>query len=427
MELLIVVKLILIAVFILMGAYFNAVETAILSISGLGLTGMKEKHPKISKCLTAWETNPDNLIVTILVGNNLMSIGAGVLSVSLALDFAGRWFIYFIPFIVVVLVLMFSDIAPKIYSRLNAEAVCISGIPLLIFFSKLFFPVTNILVRFAKSFMRLIRIHERSESPFLSKEELQILLNSDTEPITDSSADSSLGLSRQEKKMFSNILLFGERRVQEVMVPRPEIFAIDYNTGLDEIINRVLTSKYSRIPVYKGSLDNIIGVIYAKDLILTWQNRKLFVLDDIIRPAYFVPENILVDNLIREFKSGKHHLAVVVDEYGVAQGLITVEDIVEEIVGEIYDEYDIREKPITDFPCAASTNWVVKATRSIHKVNEELKLGVQPTRAFTTVGGWVLTLFKKIPAPGEKIVWKEFTIEIVDADRKKIKIVKITK
>ena len=224
--------------------------------------------------------------------------------------------------------------------------------------------------------------------------------------------------------MFSNILLFGERRIQDVMIPRTEIFAIDYNTDLDQIISRVLTSKYSRIPVYKGSIDNIIGVIYAKDLILTWQNRKLFILDDIIRPAYFMPENVLVDNLIREFKTGRHHMAVVVDEYGVTQGLITVEDVVEEIVGEIYDEYDIREKSITDIP---GTNLVIKATRSIHKVNEELKLGVPPTRAFTTVGGWVLTLFKKIPSQGEKIKWKEFTIEIIEADRKKVKTIKITK
>ncbi|OGS21697.1 MAG: hypothetical protein A2252_11440 [Elusimicrobia bacterium RIFOXYA2_FULL_39_19] len=421
MDTIIVIKLILLFMFISAGAYFSGIETSLLSLTGLGLTGIKNKYPKIIKCLNVWETNPDILIATILVGTNLTNIGAGVISISLSLDTAkvlgsSHWLVLSIPLIAIVLILIFSEIAPKVYSRFHPEAICIRAIPSLIFFSKIISPVTIFLVALTRHIMKFFKIHKSLESPFITKDELQHLLHTDTE--------SSLGLSKQEKRLFSNILEFAERRIQEVMIPRTEIFAIDYNLGIDAIVNKVLSSKFSRIPVYKGTQDNIIGIIYTKDLILTWPNRKLFILEDLVRPAYFVPENILVDNLIREFKSGKHHMAIVVDEYGVTQGLITVEDVVEEIVGEIYDEYDIREKTIVDLP---SNNWIIKATESINKVNSELNLEIPQLKTYTTFGGWVLTLFKRIPYIGEKTKWKDFTLEIVDADRKRIKKIKVIK
>src|SRR3989339_328180 len=222
MEIVILLKLALMFCCILMGAFFSGIETALLSVSGLGLTGIKEKHPKTSKCLLVWETNPDNLMATILVGNNLVNIGAGVVSVSLSLDFAlkfgqSHWLVYSTPMFVLVMILMFSEIVPKIFSRFNPEAVCVSGIPLLVFFSKIFQPATNVLVAIARNVMRLLNIHEKTESPFLSKEELQVLMGSETEP------DAGLGLSKHERKMFGNILRFAERRIQDAMIPRTDI------------------------------------------------------------------------------------------------------------------------------------------------------------------------------------------------------------
>ena len=222
--------------------------------------------------------------------------------------------------------------------------------------------------------------------------------------------------------MLKNILSFAERKIYEVMIPRSEIFAVESGEKLEEIISKVISSKFSRIPVYKDSIDNIIGVIYSKDLIIAQRNKQLYVLEDIIRPAYFVPESASVDSILNEFKSGRQHLAIVVDEYGSTVGLVTIEDIVEEIVGEIYDEYDITEKTIIPLP---EGSWLIRADESINRVNDELKLNLPSHKEFNTIAGWLLSVFGKIPKAGEKIHWKNIEVEILEADRKRIKKVKL--
>jgi len=423
----ILIKFFMLLFFLVMAAYFAGTETALLSISGTGLSNLKEKNKKLIKCITFWENQPNDVLASLLIGTNLSCIGAGVVSTSLAIDFSKKLNISesFLTFVftlfVTILILIFGEIFPKVYSRFHSEQVCGFGIGPLVFFSNFFKPLTNLLVGISETIMKIIKIHEKKESPFLTKSEIKVLLSSE---IDSQDATLSIGLPKSEKKILSNILAFAERKIRDVMVPVNEIFAVDYNSGLDQIIEKVLSSKYSRVPVYKGSIDNIVGIIYAKDIILTWRDRRVFVLDDIIRGVYFVPENMSVDGLLRDFRTGKQHMAIVVDEYGRTLGLVTVEDLVEEIVGEIYDEYDIREKTIIELPTG---EWLIKGNESINKINDELKLNLPVGEDFNTVAGLVLKIFGKIPGQGEKTIWNNIKIEIVESDRRRVKKVKLTK
>ncbi|MBU2567545.1 MAG: hemolysin family protein, partial [Elusimicrobia bacterium] len=230
--------------------------------------------------------------------------------------------------------------------------------------------------------------------------------------------------SKKDYRMLTNILRFTETKIKDVMVPRSDVFAIDYGAGFDNAVEHVLASRYSRVPVYKGTVDNVTGIIYAKDLIISRRTSSLFVLDDLIRPAYFVPETAPIGSLLHEFRQGRHHLAIVVDEYGLMTGLITIEDIVEEIVGEVYDEYDIHEQRIIESP---SGGWIVGAREPISYINSELKINLPQSESFSTIAGWIISVSGRIPSVGEKLNWKNTTIEIIEADRKKVSRVKITK
>jgi putative hemolysin len=223
--------------------------------------------------------------------------------------------------------------------------------------------------------------------------------------------------------MLANILSFADRKILQAMIPRSDVFAVDASQNMEAIITQVLSSRYSRVPVYRRSLDNIIGIIYTKDLTVAVRNQKLFLLDDIIRPAYFVPESAAVSNVLREFKQGRRHLAIVVDEYGTTSGLVTIEDLVEEIVGEIYDEYDVAEQKVARMP---DGSWVVYGDETVINVNEKLNLRFSSPDA-TTINGFVLSKMGHIPQSGESLVIDNASIIVLESDSKRIKKLRIKK
>jgi putative hemolysin len=198
---------------------------------------------------------------------------------------------------------------------------------------------------------------------------------------------------------------------------------VNLDQPTEKIIEQMIEKEYSRVPVFRGNLDNIVGIIYSKDLALAWRGGALFVIDDLVRPAYFVPGSARVDKVLREFKAGHQHMAIVVDEFGSTIGLATIEDLVEEIVGEIWDEYDIQESAIFPLP---GGGWMIKASESLKKINDELALGL-PMNDFDTLNGWALDLFGKIPVAGESLRWGTLEVTVDDADKKKILRLKIKK
>jgi CBS domain containing-hemolysin-like protein len=235
--------------------------------------------------------------------------------------------------------------------------------------------------------------------------------------------DDSMSISGPARVIMKNILDFGKTRISSIMVPRSQVQAVNLDQDPGLVIDRIIEKEYSRVPVFRGNLDNIVGIIYSKDLTHAWRGGSLFVIEDLIRPAYFVPETARIDQVLREFRTGHQHMALIVDEFGSTIGLATIEDIIEKIVGEIWDEYDIQEKNVFPMP---DGSYLIRASQTLESVNRELNFNL-PVREFTTVSGWVLDLFGRIPKIGETVAWGEFEIEIVDADRKKIGKIKIRK
>ena len=415
----ITIKFILLFILTGVSAYFSGIETAITSLSTFSLRNLKEKYPKSKIYFEFWEKRPNELISTILVCNNLAIIGTSVIATSLALDFVEvfdapkHYALLLFPVAVTLFLLFFGEIIPKITARYRSDRVAVWGLPMLVRVNNALNPLNRLLIRISE---RLIGIFGRryvTEDPFLSPEELRFLLSSkDTLPLPDT-----------QRAMMKNILEFGKKRINQVMVPRTEIQAVDLAQDTKLVIEQIIDKEYSRVPVYRGSMDNIVGIVYSRDLALAWRNGSLFLIEDLIRPVTFVPDSAHVDRVLRDFKTSHNHMALVVNEFGSTVGLVTIEDLVEELVGEVWDEYDIQEKRIISLPDGSH---LLKGTESLAYINHELKLTL-PANDFATVNGWVLDLFGKIPKAGDTVRWDDLSIEIVDADKKKVLRVRIKK
>ena len=415
----ILIKAFIFLVSLTMLAYFAGTETALTSLTTISIAKIKKERPLFSETLGFWENKPNEVLATILVGTNLCLVANGVIAASIAVDLLGfvglsRSLVFAAASLCsILLTLVVGDIIPKIYSRYKPEAVTLFGLPLLVRISKSASGFNRFVIRISEWILSLFGQRATKEKPFLQPEELKILLTS----------DETIPLSTPARKMMKNIIDFAKTRISQVMIPRDKISAVSLDQPPEKIIDQIIEKEYSRVPVYRGNLDNIVGIIYSKDLALAWRGGSLFVIDDLIRPAYFVPGSARLDKVLREFKTGHQHMAVVVDEFGSTMGLATIEDLVEEIVGEIWDEYDIQENTIFPLP---EGGWMIKAGESLKKINDELSLGL-PAGDFDTLNGWALDIFGRIPKAGETVRWGSLEIEVVDTDKKKILRLKIKK
>lgn len=248
----------------------------------------------------------------------------------------------------------------------------------------------------------------------LSEEDLKEVLEAGT---------ISGALDRTEHELIKSILEFTDTTAREIMVPRPDIVALDISIPTEILIRKVIDEGYSRLPVYSGSIDKIIGIIYSKDLLSLLEHRDLIILHDIIRPAYFVPQSKKISQLLREFQQNKIHLAIVVDEFGGTEGILTMEDIIEEIVGEIHDEYDEVQKPVEQ---AVDGSTIVDANISIHDFNEQFRTNIPETVDYDTLAGFLQKLTGRLPELNEEIKHLDFTFKIVNKTARRIRQVKVT-
>ncbi|HWP81262.1 MAG TPA: hemolysin family protein [Bacteroidota bacterium] len=248
----------------------------------------------------------------------------------------------------------------------------------------------------------------------LSEEDLKEVLEAGT---------ISGALDRTEHELIKSILEFTDTTAREIMVPRPDIVALDISIPTEILIRKVIDEGYSRLPVYSGSIDRIIGIIYSKDLLSLLEHRDLIILHDIIRPAYFVPQSKKISQLLREFQQNKIHLAIVVDEFGGTEGILTMEDIIEEIVGEIHDEYDEVQKPVEQ---AVDGSTIVDANISIHDFNEQFRANIPETVDYDTLAGFLQKLTGRLPELNEEIKHLDFTFKIVNKTARRIRQVKVT-
>jgi CBS domain containing-hemolysin-like protein len=247
----------------------------------------------------------------------------------------------------------------------------------------------------------------------LSEEDLKEVLEAGTR---------SGALDRTEHELITSILEFTDTTAREIMVPRPDVVALDISLPTEVLIRRVIDEGYSRLPVFKGTLDNIVGIIYSKDLLSLLEHRDLILLHDIIRPAYFVHQSKKISQLLREFQQNKVHLAIVVDDSGGTEGIVTMEDIIEEIVGEIHDEYDEIQKPIQ---AAQDGALIVNANISIHDFNEQFSAELPEAPDYNTLAGFLQKYTGRLPELNEEILYSNFTFKIVQKTARRIRQVQV--
>ena len=327
-------SLLLIVVLLCCSALASGSETALFSLSPTQLDRIRKRHTHTNEAIMRLLSNQDRLLATILIANNLVNIFIIALCNNLidkVVDFNSAGWEFTIKTVVVTFILLlFGEIIPKVYANYNPYGLSrIVALPL-VFLTRLLKPLSFVLVRYSDAIQNRGIIQPEN----ISMEELENALEITENP------------SQTEKEMLSGIVQFASTEVEEIMHPRMEIVAIDEDENFDEVRRVIIESGYSRIPVYKGSIDHIVGMLYVKDMLRHVGKGSDFEWNKLLRPAFYTPEHKKINELLEEFQTQKVHIAIVVDEYGSTLGLVSLEDILEEIVGEITDESDAPEEKL---------------------------------------------------------------------------------
>ncbi len=379
----------LLGLLVLLGlsGFFSGSETALLSLDKLRVRFLQQKqHPNADK-LANLLNNPDRLLSGILVGNNLVNIAASVIATGLFVSYFGETGEWLTVLILTPILLIFSEICPKTYAAQYPEKMSflvLKPIRLVVWVLTPVIIVVSSISNLLTSFLR----KKDAESLSVSEGEIRAMIEM---------GEESGVVATEQRKMLHGIFDLSETRVRDIMIPRTEVTGIDQSATFKEVLSTARQTRHSRFPVFGENLDNIVGVIHSKDILDYVGQTEHFDLKELSRPPYYVPESKRIAVLLQSFRKKREHLAVVVDEYGGMEGIVTLEDVVEEIVGEIHDEYDIEE---LDFRELGEGHYLVDAAMPLREVNRRFNLNL-PEEHVTTLAGHLLQIMGKIPVEGD--------------------------
>lgn len=400
-------------VLLILSGFFSGAETAFFSLTPAQLKHFKNAPGGNEKQISKLMAFPRQLLITIVIGNTMVNITIASLAVVLTIKISkffglNQQLIILLDVLVVTFViLILSEILPKIVAIRNSGKFSKKTVYPLTFVFYLLYPISYGLARFTQFLQTHSGLSEKRI--LLTEDELRTLAEVGEEHGT---------LLKDEKEMIHSIFEFGQTIVKEVMVPRTDMVVVDTTTTLSKLMQLVKTKLHSRIPVYKEEIDNIIGILYVKDLLpyVNKGNKGQINLEKMVRPPYFVPEQKKIDELLREFQEEHIHMALVVDEYGGISGLVTLEDIIEEIVGEIQDEYD-KESPL--FKKIDEQTYIIDGKMSIEEINSEFDLALPAVEGVETISGFILNLLGSLPKEKEEVNYQnlKFTVENINRNR----------
>jgi len=410
--------IIILIILLLLSAFFSAAETAFVSFGRHHFQKIAERDEKKAKRLKFWFENPNRILVTTLIGNNIVNISASVIAATLTYSYLHRISTTLVTGIMTFIILVFAEIIPKSLAKKHSEKIAYYFTFPIMFFCVLLTPIAKLLIGISHLFVRLFGGRIENIIPVLTEDDIKAMIIAGEEEGI---------IEEEERDMIDSIFELGDKMVREIMTPRVNIVSVKEDTPVEDIIRVMARDGYSRLPVYRESIDKITGIIYIKDIIghRAEDTGKSEVLQarDLMREPYFVPESKKVNDLLRELQEKKMQMAIVVDEYGGTAGLVTMEDLIEEIVGEIADEYKREPKELYLLP---DGDYLVSGSMEIEKVNEEIGMDI-PEGQFETIAGFVLDRFGKFPVKGESFVYNNYQFTVQEADRKKVRMVKIKK
>lgn len=396
--------------------YASGSEIAFFSLSPSDLSELDEEKHEADVQIKMLREDSERTLATILITNNLVNVTIIMLCnyfIAHVVDFGGAYWLQFLCITVLLtfLLLLFGEIMPKIYTAKAPLQFCRKAVGGIMFCRRLFWPISNILLRTGMLAEKVVQ----KENHVLSVDDLEQALElTDKEDI------------KEEQRMLEGIVRFGDETAKEIMTSRQDVVDLDFKVPFPEVIKCIVENNYSRIPVYQENSDNIRGILYIKDLLPHLNKGDNFRWQSLIRPPYFVPETKKIDDLLREFQENKVHIAIVVDEFGGTSGIVTLEDILEEIVGEINDEYDEDEK---SYVRINSNTFIFEGKTLLSDFYKILNLDdtifEDVEGDADTLAGLMLELKGDFPKLHEKIDFKNFTFEIVEIEERRIAKVKV--
>ena len=396
----VVTQLIILFILLMLSGFFSSAETALTTVNQIRIRNLAEDGNKRAKKVIKVTGNSGKMLSAILIGNNIENVEAASLTTSLAYSLGGP-FVAVASGIITVLILIFGEITPKTLATIHAEKISLVYAPVIDFFMKIMTPVIFVINGLSMIVLYILRVDPNDKNRAMTENELRT--------IVDVSHEDGV-IEEEEKEMIYNVFDLGDARAKDVMVPRVHVTFADVNSTYDELIEIFREDKYTRLPVYEETTDNVVGTINMKDLLL-YKNTKEFNIRDILREAYFTYEYKAISELLVEMRQASFNIAIVLDEYGETSGLITLEDILEEIVGEIHDEYDENEEDYVKK--IGEREYIVEGSLNLEDFNDRLDLEFT-SDDYDSLGGFIIEHLDRLPIAGDSVTTPEGVQLIVD-------------
>lgn len=408
------IQAVTIVLMILLSAFFSSAETAMTTVNRIRIQSLIEQGDKRAIILDKVISNSSKMLSTILIGNNIVNISASSLMTTLTIQVLGNVYVGAATGVLTLIILLFGEITPKTLASLHAEKIALSYAKIIYFLTVILTPVVFIVGKLGNGVMYLLRVDPNAKANPMTEHELRTLVNVSQEDGV---------IEREEKQMIYNVFDFGDSAAKDVMIPRIDMTFVDINATYDELMDIFREDMHTRFPVYEENTDNIVGIINIKDLILYPKNQE-FSIQKILREPYFTYEYKRTADLMVEMRKASVNLAIVLDEYGSTAGLVTLEDLLEEIVGEIRDEYDEDEEEDLK-EIQPGKEYIALGSAKLDDINEALSIHLE-SEDYDSVGGYIIEQLDSLPSQGQSVTLENGIRLVVDElDKNRIEVVHI--
>jgi putative hemolysin len=401
-------------VFFILSAFFSLSETAILASNKYKIRHLASQGSKPAQKLIAWLDAPERLLATLLLGNNFANIGAATVSTAIVSRFVFDPQMIDVALaaetvVLTIVILLFCELGPKSLATRYPERISMRVAVPVELCMRLFYPVTKHGLRLSAFFFRGSKDNADSLASSATDAELRALINSNR---------------HEHARMLERVLEFSERQVKDVMVSRMEVTAIEVTSSFEEILSVVETTRYSRFPIYHSVLDNVVGILHAKDLMPYMHYAKTFRVSQLLRKPVFIPDTARLNNAVQLLQNAQTHLGIVVDEHGGVEGIVTLEDLIEQIVGEIQDEHDVEVDSVTP---QLDGSFGIDASISVRELNERLAMNIPENGQYVTLAGYLLAQSGRLLKEGEEVAVDENVFRVEQMIGRRIVRVRLTR
>lgn len=401
-----VIQILILICLLIFSAFFSSAETSLTTANKIRMRSLADEGNNRAKMVLWLSEHSSQMLTAILIGNNVVNLSASSLTTSIAYKFGGSA-IVIANAVITVLILLFGEITPKTTATLHPDNVAMLYSPIIKPFTRIMTPLVALINLLSRGILFLLHIDANAQNKAMTETELRTIL--------DVSHEDGV-IESEEKEMIYNVFDLGDAKAKDVMVPRVHVTFADINSTYDELIEIFREDKFTRLPIYEETTDNVVGTINMKDLLL-YDNTKEFHVRDILREAYFTYEYKNISELLVEMREAKFNIAIVLDEYGETAGLITLEDILEEIVGEIHDEYDDEDDE--DVKELDTHEYIVEGSTNLDDLNDELGLNLE-SDDYDSLGGFIIEKLDRLPVLGDEVTTESgvrLVVEKLDKNR----------